>query len=111
MKWISSTYARDNWARVMDEAVHEPVAVTSHGRARVIIVDAALSEKLTGQVADTGHRLPERPDYPWFDLSLSMPQRIDKLLERKAEIHKKLITEWTDEEMEILRQDPWFLDE
>lgn len=111
MQWRSASYVRDNWARVMDEAVREPVAVTSHGRARVIIVDAALSEQLTGVLADAGTSQPEAPQYPWCDQSLPMPERIDRLTERKAEIAKKPFDEWTDEERKIIGTDTFYLDE
>ena len=36
----------------MDEAVREPIAVTSHGRTRVVIVDASLAHALRAALAD-----------------------------------------------------------
>lgn len=94
----------------MDEAVREPIAVTSHGRTRVIIVDAALSEQVTGAVADTGPRMPDPPKYPWLDPAVPMPERIELLFERKNQIRAKPFEEWTDEEIDIVDTDPWFLD-
>jgi len=111
MKRVPSSYVRDNWARVMDDAVHEPIAVTSHGRTRVIIVNAALSEQVTGVVADLGLRVPDPPKYPWLDPSIPVPQRMELLRARKKEIHTRSMTDWTDEEIGILATDPWFLPE
>ncbi|WP_162940161.1 hypothetical protein [Gryllotalpicola protaetiae] len=111
MQWRSATYVRDNWARVMDEAVREPIAVTSHGRTRVIIVDAALSQELTGVLADAGLRLPQAPQYPWHDPLLSMEERMRLLRERKKEITAKPLDDWTDEEIKIFYTDELYLDE
>jgi len=110
MRSVSSSYARDNWSRVMDEAIREPLAVTSHGRARVIIVDAALSEQVAGAVADAGPRVPAPPAHPWLDKSLPMNERIDALVERKREITAKSYLEWTDEEHAIIAQNIYGLD-
>lgn len=110
MRWVPSSYVRQNWSRVMDEAMREPVAVTSHGRTRVIIVDAALSEQLVGLVADTGPRLPDPPKYPWFDANLTINQRVEKLRERKREIFAKPLDDWSDEEHRIIAQSEYHLD-
>jgi hypothetical protein len=102
MKSVSSSYVRDNWARVMDDALHEPIAVTSHGRARVLIVDAKLSEKLTGILAEAAAEAAAPPRYPWLDHSLPVWERVDALRQRKKQIFLKPMEEWTEEEDEIL---------
>ena len=111
MKWVSASFVRQNFARVMDDAIREPIAVTSHGRARVLIVDASLSERLLDVIADAGPAQPEPPKYPWLDKSLKMHERIDALVARKAEVKTRPTEEWTDEDWDIIWLDRYNLPE
>jgi len=111
MRWVPASFVRQNLARVMDDAIREPIAVTSHGRARVLIVDASLSERLLDVIADAGAAAPEPPEYPWLDRSLLMSERIAALAAAKEEVKSRAAEEWTDEDWDILFVSPFNLPE
>jgi len=102
MKWVPASFVRQNLARVMDDAIREPIAVTSHGRARVLIVDAALAEKLLGVIADAALTVPEPAEHPWLDRSLPMHERIEALTAAKEEVRSRPADEWTDEDWDVI---------
>ncbi|MCL2514581.1 MAG: type II toxin-antitoxin system prevent-host-death family antitoxin [Microbacteriaceae bacterium] len=120
MREVTATFARANWAQILDEARTEPIAVTSHGRARVVIASAAVSDAIAEAYARIpGSAVPVltrdeiraaaeatvlAPHHPWMDLSLPFTERRRLIRERKKALYADF-GNWTAEEEAILRFD------
>lgn len=49
---IPATAARQRWAQTLDAARREPVTITEHGRAAVVVMDVELSERALAALED-----------------------------------------------------------
>jgi prevent-host-death family protein len=52
MKTITATEAAKNFGHVHDRALTEPVTVTQHGRPSIVLIQAALFERLVKNYSD-----------------------------------------------------------
>lgn len=52
MKTITATEAAKNFGHVHDKALTEPVIVTQHGRPTIVLIQAALFERLVKNYSD-----------------------------------------------------------
>ncbi|MCL2516707.1 MAG: type II toxin-antitoxin system Phd/YefM family antitoxin [Microbacteriaceae bacterium] len=113
MRSVPAAYVRDHWAEIVDDAVREPIMVTSRGRPRVFIANAGLAAQLD-PTASVDMAAASRaigrpvtpPKYPWLDRPLSREERLVALERRQTQIYHVPFDEWNDEEWKILDVKP-----
>lgn len=49
---LTATQARQRWAETLDEALREPVEITSHGRLVAVVMDPLLAERALQALED-----------------------------------------------------------
>lgn len=49
---VTATQARQRWAETLDDALREPVEITSHGRLVAVVMDAALAKRALQALED-----------------------------------------------------------
>jgi prevent-host-death family protein len=52
MTSIPATQARQKWAQTLDLALREPVTITQHGRASVVMLDAEVARRALEALED-----------------------------------------------------------
>jgi prevent-host-death family protein len=52
MRSIPATQARQKWAQTLDLALREPVTITQHGRASIVMLDAEVARRALEALED-----------------------------------------------------------